>query len=34
MANISIRNVSKSYGALNVLRPFSLEIENGEFVVL
>jgi multiple sugar transport system ATP-binding protein len=34
MANISIRNVSKSYGALNILRPFSLEIENGEFVVL
>jgi multiple sugar transport system ATP-binding protein len=34
MANISIRNVSKSYGALNVLRPFSLEIEDGEFVVL
>ncbi|MFK0383617.1 ABC transporter ATP-binding protein [Agrobacterium sp. NPDC090273] len=34
MANISIRNVSKSYGALNVLQPFSLEIENGEFVVL
>jgi len=34
MANISIRTVSKSYGALNVLRPFSLEIENGEFVVL
>ncbi|QYA08613.1 ABC transporter ATP-binding protein [Agrobacterium larrymoorei] len=34
MANISIRDVSKSYGALNVLRPFSLEIENGEFVVL
>ena len=34
MANISIRNVSKSYGPLKVLDPFSLEIENGEFVVL
>ncbi|WP_128255700.1 ABC transporter ATP-binding protein [Falsirhodobacter deserti] len=34
MANISIRNVEKSYGALNVLKPFSLEIEDGEFVVL
>ncbi len=34
MANISIRNVSKSYGSLKVLQPFSLEIENGEFVVL
>lgn len=34
MANISIRNVSKSYGSLKVLEPFSLEIENGEFVVL
>ncbi|MGS1096445.1 ABC transporter ATP-binding protein (plasmid) [Aquamicrobium terrae] len=34
MANISICNVSKSYGSLKVLEPFSLEIENGEFVVL
>jgi len=34
MANISIRNVSKSYGSLKVLEPFSLEIEDGEFVVL
>ncbi|WP_312794608.1 sn-glycerol-3-phosphate ABC transporter ATP-binding protein UgpC [Tianweitania sp.] len=34
MANISIRNVSKSYGSLRVLEPFSLEIEDGEFVVL
>ncbi|MEO3388537.1 ABC transporter ATP-binding protein [Mesorhizobium sp. CAU 1741] len=34
MAKISIRNVHKNYGALNVLKPFSLEIEDGEFVVL
>ncbi|HSF63680.1 MAG TPA: sn-glycerol-3-phosphate ABC transporter ATP-binding protein UgpC [Paracoccaceae bacterium] len=34
MANISIRDVHKSYGALTVLKPFSLEIPDGEFVVL
>jgi multiple sugar transport system ATP-binding protein len=34
MARISIRDVYKSYGALNVLKPFSLDIEDGEFVVL
>ncbi|MFV0490315.1 MAG: ABC transporter ATP-binding protein [Pseudorhodobacter sp.] len=34
MAQISIRNVHKNYGALNVLKPFSLEIEDGEFLVL
>ena len=34
MAKISISNVHKNYGALNVLKPFSLEIEDGEFVVL
>jgi multiple sugar transport system ATP-binding protein len=34
MANISIRNVHKAYGALTVLKPFSLEIQDGEFVVL
>ena len=34
MANISIRNVHKSYGALSVLKPFSLEIADGEFIVL
>jgi len=34
MARISIREVHKSYGALSVLKPFSLEIEDGEFVVL
>jgi len=34
MANISIRNIHKDYGSVNVLKPFSLEIEDGEFVVL
>lgn len=34
MANISIQNVHKNYGALNVLKAFSLDIEDGEFVVL
>lgn len=34
MANISIQNVRKNYGTLNVLKEFSLEIEDGEFVVL
>lgn len=34
MANISIRNVHKSYGAVEVLKPFSLEITEGEFIVL
>lgn len=34
MASISIQNVRKSYGALNVLKDFSLEIADGEFVVL
>ena len=34
MAKISIKDVQKSYGALNVLKTFSLEIANGEFVVL
>jgi multiple sugar transport system ATP-binding protein len=34
MADISIQNVTKNYGALNVLEEFSLEIEDGEFVVL
>jgi multiple sugar transport system ATP-binding protein len=34
MANISIQNVQKSYGAFNVLKTFSLDIEDGEFVVL
>ena len=34
MARISIRDVHKSYGALTVLQPFSLDIEDGEFVVL
>jgi multiple sugar transport system ATP-binding protein len=34
MAGISIQNVHKNYGALNVLKEFSLDIEDGEFVVL
>lgn len=34
MARITIKDVEKSYGALNVLKKFSLEIEDGEFVVL
>ena len=34
MARIQIENVHKNYGALNVLKPFSLQIEDGEFVVL
>jgi multiple sugar transport system ATP-binding protein len=34
MAGISIQNVYKNYAALNVLKEFSLEIADGEFVVL
>ncbi|MDE0532529.1 MAG: ABC transporter ATP-binding protein [Albidovulum sp.] len=34
MANISIRDVYKNYGTENVLKTFSLEIQDGEFVVL
>ncbi|MGI9502747.1 MAG: ABC transporter ATP-binding protein, partial [Geminicoccaceae bacterium] len=34
MASITIENVHKNYGDLNVLKPFSLQIEDGEFVVL
>lgn len=34
MASISIENVHKKYGDLQVLKPFSLTIEDGEFVVL
>ncbi len=34
MANISIRSVHKKYGPLEVLKTFSLEIEDGEFLVL
>ncbi|HTV69422.1 MAG TPA: ABC transporter ATP-binding protein [Rhizobiaceae bacterium] len=34
MAGISIQNVHKNYGALNVLKEFSLEIADGEFIVL
>lgn len=34
MARISIENVHKDYGSLRVLQPFSLNIDDGEFVVL
>ena len=34
MGNISIKNVHINYGQLNVLKEFSLDIEDGEFVVL
>ncbi len=34
MARISIENVHKNYGDFAALQPFSLEIEDGEFVVL
>ncbi|AFK63960.1 ABC transporter [Advenella kashmirensis WT001] len=31
---ISIENVSKSYGTLNVLDKVNIEVKKGEFVVL
>ena len=34
MASISIDNVAKSYGALQILKGFSLDVKDGEFVVL
>ena len=34
MARISIENVHKNYGDVAALKPFSLEISDGEFVVL
>ena len=34
MAQLSIRNVGKSYGAINVLNDISIEVEEGAFVVL
>jgi len=34
MARISIENVHKNYGDFTALHPFSLDIEDGEFVVL
>jgi multiple sugar transport system ATP-binding protein len=33
-ANVSLRNVVKRFGSLNVVNDVSLEIEAGEFVVL
>ncbi|MFT4180759.1 MAG: ATP-binding cassette domain-containing protein, partial [Rhizobium sp.] len=34
MTNVSIRNVSKSYGGTDVLRNVDVHVEQGEFVVL
>ncbi|GAB5505609.1 MAG: sn-glycerol-3-phosphate ABC transporter ATP-binding protein UgpC [Rhizobiaceae bacterium] len=34
MAHISIKDVHKNYGAVQVLKPFSLDVEDGEFLVL
>ena len=34
MASLSIRNLSKSFGAVEVLRGINLEAKTGEFVVL
>ena len=34
MAAVAIQNVSKSFGAVNVLKDLSITIENGEFLVL
>src|SRR5512144_602763 len=34
MANVSIRNVRKAFGSTEVLHGVSVEIEDGEFVVL
>ena len=34
MANVSLRGVEKSYGAVKVVRRMDLEIHDGEFLVL
>jgi len=34
MANVNIRNVQKRFGAVNVIRDISVDIADGEFVVL
>ena len=34
MSRIELRNVSKSYGKVNVLNDISFSIDEGEFVVL
>ena len=34
MASVSIRNVTKSFGAVNVIQGISMDIQDGEFVVM
>ena len=34
MSSLSIRNVEKRFGALEVLKGIDLEIEDGEFIIL
>ncbi len=34
MANVSVNNARKDYGAFKAIKGVSMEIENGEFVVL
>ncbi|MDA0991919.1 MAG: ABC transporter ATP-binding protein, partial [Verrucomicrobia bacterium] len=34
MSSLSIRNVTKRFGALEVLKGIDLEIEDGEFIIL
>ena len=33
MTSISLKNISKSFGEVEVIPPLDLEIEDGEFVV-
>ena len=33
MANVSLRNICKSYGNVHISKDINLEIEEGEFVV-
>ena len=34
MATVSIRDVKKTFGAANILHGISIDIEDGEFVIL
>lgn len=34
MAKLTLRNISKSFGAINVLRDLSLDVQHGEFLTL